>query len=298
MSQGARLTDVGFGPFDAWPPAQVHVEWGEVATREAARRHHFVAVVDVLSFSTTVSMALDRGAEILALSRADIEGMGGRAKVAARFGAEVAAKERDSMTAKFTLSPASLTRVGAGDRLILTSLNGALAVSCARGAAALVVACLRNRWAVGEFLARALRTEPGAGVTIVACGEQWSSVTDAEGIRPSLEDWVGAGALAARLAESGASLSPEAKAAAASFDGAARDGLGDWLRACVGAGNSSPRGSPRTSTSPPSSTSARSFPSTTPAMASSAPLRRPQRPNLDRRRGPTRPWRVNSSRNS
>jgi 2-phosphosulfolactate phosphatase len=116
--------------------------------------------------------------------------------------------------------------------LILTAQRGARRVE-PRGTAALVVACLRNRRSAADFLARALRAEPDAGVTIVACGEHWSSVTDAQGIRPGLEDWLGAGALAARLAESGASLSPEAKAAA-SFDSVARDGLGDWLRASVG----------------------------------------------------------------
>jgi 2-phosphosulfolactate phosphatase len=228
-----RLTDVGFGPFDAWPRADVHVEWGEVATLEAARRQHCIAIVDVLSFSTTVSMALDRGAEVLALSGDDIEALGGRAAIAARFGAEVVAKDRGSKTAKFTLSPASLTRVSAGDRLILTSLNGALAVSRAKGAAALVVACLRNRRAAGDFLAGVLRAQPAGGVTIVACGEHWSSVADAPGVRPSLEDWIGAGALAARLAELGASLSPEAKAAAAAFGAAVREGLDAWLRECV-----------------------------------------------------------------
>ena len=233
MSGDPRLTDVGFGPFDAWPPVQVHVEWGEVATREAARRQQLVAVVDVMSFSTTVSMAVDRGAEVLALSGAEIERMGGREAVAARFAAEVVAKDRRSTTAKFTLSPASLTRVEPGDRLILTSLNGARAVSSATGSAALVIACLRNRRAAADFLGTALRSARGAGVTIVPCGEHWSSVTDASGIRPSVEDWIGAGALAARLAECGASLSPEAQAAAASFESAVRAGLGDSLRACV-----------------------------------------------------------------
>ena len=228
-----RLTDVGFGPFDAWPPAEVHVEWGEVATIEAARRQHCIAIVDVLSFSTTVSMALDRGAEVLALSGDDIESMGGRDAIATRFRTEVVAKDRGSTNAKFTLSPARLTRVAAGDRLILTSLNGAQAVSRAGGSTALVVACLRNRCAAGDFLAGALRTRPGVGVTIVPCGEHWSSVADAPGTRPSLEDWVGAGALAARLAEVGASLSPEARAAAAAFDAASREGLGTWLRDCV-----------------------------------------------------------------
>jgi 2-phosphosulfolactate phosphatase len=233
VSGDPRLTDVGFGPFDAWPPAQVHVEWGEVATREAARRHQLIAIVDVLSFSTTVSIAVDRGAEVLALSGADIERMGGREAVAAQFGAEVVAKDRRSTRAKFTLSPGSLSRVVAGDRLVLTSLNGALAVSSAGGSAALVIACLRNRRATADFLATALQADRGASVTIVACGEHWSSVTDAPGIRPSVEDWIGAGALAARLAECGATLSPEATAAAASFESAVRAGLGGSLRTCV-----------------------------------------------------------------
>ncbi|HEV3364163.1 MAG TPA: 2-phosphosulfolactate phosphatase, partial [Acidimicrobiia bacterium] len=199
MSEDPRLTDVGFGPFDPWPSARVHVEWGEVATREAAYRNQYIAVVDVLSFSTTVSMAVDRGAEVLALSGADIARLGGRAAVAARFGAEVVAKDRRSTTARFTLSPASLSRIEAGDRLILTSLNGALAVSSAAGSAGLVVACLRNRRAAADFLLAALDEAPAVGVTIVACGEHWSSVAEEAGIRPSLEDWIGAGALAARL---------------------------------------------------------------------------------------------------
>ena len=80
-------------------------------------------------------MMLDRGAEVLALSRAEIEAMGGREAVAARFEAQVVAKDRGSSTARFTLSPASLTRVGPGDRLVLTSLNGAQVSSGARGPA-------------------------------------------------------------------------------------------------------------------------------------------------------------------
>ena len=85
MSDDPRLTDVGFGRFDPWPSARVHVEWGDVATREAARRNQYIAIVDVLSFSTTVSMLLDRGAEVLAVSGVDIERLGGREAVAARF---------------------------------------------------------------------------------------------------------------------------------------------------------------------------------------------------------------------
>jgi 2-phosphosulfolactate phosphatase len=118
-------------------------------------------------------------------------------------------------------------------RLAAVLVNGALAVSTAGGSAALVVACLRNRRAAADFLAGALRADRHAAVTIVACGEHWSSVTEASGIRSSLEDWIGAGALAVALAEHGATLSPEARAAAAAFESAVRDGLGDTLRECV-----------------------------------------------------------------
>ena len=161
-------------------------------------------------------------------------GRGGRQTVAARFRAEIVAKDRQSSLAQFTLSPASLGRVGPGDRLVLTSLNGAeVSSSGAEGAAAVVVACFRNLTAVAAFLAEGLERGLGRRVTIVACAERWSSVGSGPGVRPSVEDWLGAGGLARALAARALSLSPEARAAAASYQAAIREGLDQWLRDCI-----------------------------------------------------------------
>ena len=52
--------------FDPWPDAQLHLDWGLDAARLAAERGDAVVIVDALSFSTTVVMAVALGAEVLA----------------------------------------------------------------------------------------------------------------------------------------------------------------------------------------------------------------------------------------
>lgn len=81
----------------------------------------------------------------------------------------------------------------------------------------------RNCDAAADVVARSLADGLATRATIVACGEHWSSVAAAEpGLRPSIEDWVGAGLLAGllagRVAARGYRLSAEAKAAAAAAD--------------------------------------------------------------------------------
>ena len=70
-------------------------------------------------------------------------------------------------------------------------------------------------------------------MTLVACAEHWSSVADIGGIRPGLEDWLGAGAIAAHLRDLGARLSIEAAAAAATFEATGSAGVEAWLMGCV-----------------------------------------------------------------
>ena len=79
--------DAGRAPFDPWPDAELHVEWGQAAALLAAARGDAVVIIDVLSFSTTVSLAVDRGASVLALSRKEIDELGGPDAVAVRFDA-------------------------------------------------------------------------------------------------------------------------------------------------------------------------------------------------------------------
>lgn len=209
--------------FDPWPVARVHVEWGHVGARLAAARGDDVVIVDVLSFSTTLTMAAERSIDCYVYSGPELAARGGREAVAAALGAVAAVRQRAAAPGRFSLSPASLVDVGVVPAALFTSLNGALAVSAAEGAPFLAVGCLRNRRAVARLVADRLRADPGRRVTVVACGEQWSSVSGEEGLRPCLEDLLGAGGICVELAALGLPGSPEAAAAGAAF--AAAGGL-------------------------------------------------------------------------
>ena len=202
-------------PVVTWPSTQVHVEWGRAGLEQAVARGDGIVIVDVLSFSTLITLVTERGAAVRALAPEAIEELGGRAAVAARFDAHVAGATRDDATARVTLSPASATRVERGDRLVIPSLNGGMLTAQADPAPFAIVACLRNCVAVGRFVAAALRLALVERVTIVAAGEQWKADWPGpERARFALEDWFGAGAIASECRAGGVTLSAEAEVAA------------------------------------------------------------------------------------
>src|SRR5207248_2545030 len=91
-------------------------------------------------------------------------------------------------------------------RLVMPSPNGsAIAHAAVVGGLPVVSACLRDAKATVRYLRRYER------VGLVACGERWPDGT----LRPAYQDWLGAGVVAARLGRHGATLSPDATAAAA-----------------------------------------------------------------------------------
>lgn len=191
-------------------PFNCRLEWGERGAREAAARGDIVIVVDVLSFSSTVATALHYGAvvfphakdaqasEFAKLHRADI--IMGRAEAAA-----------DGMP---TLSPVSFGPEHAGRRYVLCSLNGAVCARIGAYAPALLVGCLLNAKAAAREADR-LRRMSGANITVIACGEKWDGALPGENImRPSVEDYLGAGAILYALE---GSRSPEADVCAGAF---------------------------------------------------------------------------------
>lgn len=219
-AQDIQRSDVGTEPgFDPWPEASVHVEWFPVAARQAGRRGDILAMVDVLSLSTTLTIAAERHFTSLVYSPAEIADMGGVQAAAAGLKARPLSKRRMVPPGELSLSPGSLLAADPGQRVLFTSLNGAAVVAAADGCPQIVVASLRNCDTAADVLARLLADEIATRVTIVACGEHWSSVVAAEsGLRPSAEDWVGAGVLAGRIADRGYRLSAEARAAAAAAE--------------------------------------------------------------------------------
>ena len=191
----------------------VSCEWGPAGI-EALRGHVAVlVVVDVLSFSTAVDIAVSRGAVVHPFQLGDETA----AAAAARALGAIHARPRRTAGGQFSLSPASLEAIPAGAELLLPSPNGAR-LSLAGGDCTVFAACLRNAGTV----ARAALTAAGAGdIAVIPAGERWPDGS----LRPAIEDWLGAGAVIAAL---GIAMSPEARLAALAF-GAAGDTCADLV---------------------------------------------------------------------
>ncbi|HET9171433.1 MAG TPA: 2-phosphosulfolactate phosphatase [Actinospica sp.] len=222
FAEAAALPEIlpAAGPpmFDPWPDTSVHVEWGRTGAALAAARGDVVVVVDVLSFSTTLSIAASRDFTCLVYSGAEIESLGGPAMAAIRLGARPLSRRRRVEPGQVSLSPASLLEADPGQRVIFTSLNGASVVSAAAKAPALLIGSPRNATACAAVAAELMTGVRAGRITVVPCGEHWSSTDPAtEGTRPAAEDWLGAGAVCEGLAARGYSLSAEARLAAASW---------------------------------------------------------------------------------
>lgn len=186
-------------------------DWGPPGARALAPRAGAVVVVDVLSFTTAVDVAVAAGAQVVPAPGHDDE----MVRLAHERGATVAARERS--LAVPSLSPGSLRRLRAGTRLVLPSPNGATVALLADrlGTAPVFAACLRNARAVAAAARRAAGDRP---VAVIAAGERWA---DDGGLRPAAEDLWAAGAVLAALDPAAAvsvpRCSPEAAAARAAF---------------------------------------------------------------------------------
>ncbi len=182
----------------------VALEWGPIGARVLAESSDVIVVVDVLSFSTSVTVALERGAKVWPHTGGENAG-----ELARQIGA-VLAGSRASHEGP-TLSPASLVDLDGDSRLILPSPNGSsIAHAAIGGGVPLVAGGLRNATAVAAYLASSFDR-----IGLVSAGEQWGDGS----LRPAYEDLVGAGAVADRLMghDPGAELSPDAEAAVAAF---------------------------------------------------------------------------------
>ena len=243
------------GPKDveAWHSQDGHVvrlEWGPVGasslSRYAADRGSrvFAVVVDVLSFTTCVSVAADRGIVVLPFPWRD-----GRAGAfAAEQDAVLAAARHLATTAppgrsiagvapSITLSPSSIRHASGVERLVLPSPNGSTTSGLLAGEGATVVAAsLRNRTAVAAWVAAQLDASPWEDVVVllVPSGERWPGDT----LRPAVEDLWGAGAVVDALVglldhrAGPLLLSPEAEVALSSWRAVA-DSLADRLAGCA-----------------------------------------------------------------
>jgi len=208
-------------PFDQGAHA-VRFEWGARGLSEVVGARGIGIVVDVLSFSTSVTVAAQRGILVYPVAR---DGPAASA-LAERVGAAVATRRVDLSPARpWSLSPASLRSAPHVARLVLPSPNGA--ALCEGAEVPVAVGSLRNAAAVAAWAAQRLADGSVTHVGVIAAGERWPDGS----LRPCLEDLLGAGSIASRLAGAGVECSPEARAAADAY--AATPSIRDALAGCA-----------------------------------------------------------------
>ncbi|MEV0439324.1 2-phosphosulfolactate phosphatase [Streptomyces spectabilis] len=188
----------------------VRFEWGPAGAKQLAPAVSFLVVVDVLSFTTSVSVAVESGTRVFPYGWRDESATA----FARQLDANLAVGRRAVTPATpWSLSPAALRRAPFTQRLVLPSPNGS-AIAAAAGGVDVAAGSLRNGSAVGRWLAGRGHGTPERPVGVIAAGERWPDGS----LRPAVEDLLGAGAVIAALREhGGTALSPEAAAAASAF---------------------------------------------------------------------------------
>ncbi|MFC7306664.1 2-phosphosulfolactate phosphatase [Streptomyces monticola] len=186
----------------------VRFDWGPAGAERLAPECACLVVVDVLSFTTAVEVAVEAGTRVFPYAWRDASA----ASFAAERDAELAVGRRASgPAAPWSLSPAALRRAPFAPRLVLPSPNGSAIAAAAAPGSVVVAASLRNAEAVGRWLAGAGFGTQDRPVAVIAAGERWPEGA----LRPALEDLLGAGAVISAVGAG--ACSPEASAAAGAY---------------------------------------------------------------------------------
>lgn len=185
----------------------IHVEWGIDALNKPS---DITIIVDALSFSTAVNVAVSRGVKVYPFYFKDM------ARAFAKNLGVICAQKRDG--GGISLSPNSLANLSNGQNIVLPSPNGA-SLSLFAKSGVTIAGCLRNAKAVANYV-----NQLGAKtIILVAAGERWvdtdrAMVDEAKidnSLRPAFEDFIACGAIANYLQ---GALTPEAFIAKASFN--------------------------------------------------------------------------------
>lgn len=177
-----------------------------------------LVVCDVLSFSTTVSIATSRGISIVPAAP------GEEAELAAALGAQLAGRSRQAdEKAPWTLSPAAMASAPSVDTVVVASPNGAaISATAVRAGVSVLAGSLRNAAAVARYVAES----PGP-VGVIAAGERWA---DGE-LRPAIEDDLAAGLFCRALLAVGFELEAEAELSARAVVGLNAEAIGRLVTA-------------------------------------------------------------------
>lgn len=182
----------------------VRLEWGTAAVRYAAKDVECIVIVDVMSFSTCVSLAVDNGAQVYPYPWKDASAIG----FANNIGARLASYDRLSDAGGFSLSPASIRKIEKGEKLVLPSPNGSAISFLARDRVTdvtLFSGCFRN------LSQTAMACRDFKRILVIPCGERWPNGS----LRPAIEDYAAAGGIIAAIGRD--RCSPEAAGAVAAW---------------------------------------------------------------------------------
>lgn len=208
----------------AQPNTGARFDWGLAGAAELGHSCAVLVVVDVLSFTSALDVAVSRGIRVH-----PFPWDGQAAAYAERLGAAVAVR-RQSLSAEhpWSLSPASMMRAPVVHDLVLPSPNGS-AICAAASATGLpvVAACLRNASAVVRWLRQSGYGSAGRPIGVIAAGERWPDGT----MRPCVEDLVGAAMVLDGLTDVAGGLSVEAAVTLAAL--AALPDAAAAVRGCV-----------------------------------------------------------------
>jgi 2-phosphosulfolactate phosphatase len=177
----------------------IRCEWGAHGIAVLAPISDVIIIIDVLSFSTSVDVAVTQGAMVFPYRWRDDTALA----YATSVGATLADPGRHPN--RYSLSPASLTAIPSGTRIVLPSPNGSTLTLAAKPTPVLA-GCLRNAGAVA-----AVARKYGRKIAVIPAGERWK---DDGSLRPAFEDLIGAGAIISHL---NGQRSPEALVALAAF---------------------------------------------------------------------------------
>jgi 2-phosphosulfolactate phosphatase len=191
----------------------IRFEWGLTGMQALAPHCEVIIIVDVLSFTTCVNIAVERGAIVFPYNGAaeDLPDYAAGRKA-------LYAKPSRQHEVGFSLAPSSLSNIPPDTRLVLPSPNGST-LSLASGNLPTLAGSLRNAQAVAGYASKL-----GRRIGVIAAGERWPGGL----LRPALEDLLGAGAVIAHLP---GSLSPEAALALVGFQ-QVEAAIMDVLRRC------------------------------------------------------------------
>jgi 2-phosphosulfolactate phosphatase len=192
-------------------------DWGPVGAQVVAG--DIVAVVDVLSFTTAVTVAADLGIAVYPYQWRDESAVA----YAERWDAKLAVGRSEAQPGDVSLSPVTIRQSQGVSRLVLPSPNGStIAKQLSDSGATVMAVSLRNRRAAADWA-----REQGRRVVAIAAGERWADGS----LRQAVEDLWGAGGFLSALDQD--DLSPEARAAVAAYDAVA-DELPKLLHECAG----------------------------------------------------------------